>query len=233
LQNAANQPAVHPDQGSGGVCPVLEDKPFIDFPLAVRQIILACKIFFDIIIGNYNLDHRNPFRGKGIIPDKQRLKPLEVPGETEAGKVLEAAEKLKDKTIFVALSFVRKYGLRIGAFEKAVIRGSKLTTVTKGKTFDLDLDAEDLKLWKLPAIGLNGHSAKNLESRVDRFFTRTWQRGIVNHKYSVHKIRHFFACDLYRKTRDMVKVSVALNHSNAAVTGTCFTSLKKESNVKI
>jgi hypothetical protein len=59
---------------------------------------------------------------------------LEVPEENEVNQLLAEAEKLKDKTVYVALTFVRKYGLRIGAFENAGDPGFQINHRNKGQS---------------------------------------------------------------------------------------------------
>jgi site-specific recombinase XerD len=200
---------------------------------SIRGAVAANARMFDTIFENHDIERRNPFSGKDLLPKKERLKQLNVPSETEVEKLIAAAKKQKDKTVFVTLSLVTKFGLRVGAFENAELRGNKLTTTTKGKPFHVVFDQTDIDLWNLAKPALNTFTAKNLDDRVSRFLLRAYKLGIVNERFSVHKFRHFFACETYKKTKDIMAVSVALNHGNVATTDGYFTSLKQQSNVEI
>jgi integrase len=48
----------------------------------------------------------------------------------------------------------------------------------------------------------------------------------------VRDFRHLYACNLYKTTKDIVRVSTALNHSNIAITDTYITDLKRNISIE-
>ena len=75
-------------------------------------------------------------------------------------------------------------------------------------------------------------STKSLEVALVNFLKGCYEKGITDNVYSPHDFRHLYACNLYNETKDIVKVSTALNHSNIAVTDTYITALKRNSPIK-
>jgi len=143
---------------------------------------------------------------------------------TEIVNILEYAKF--NPVVFTALKLMSKYGMRIGAFEKMKMRGKKAVTKSKGGNHSFEFDDEDLLLWE--ANPLNKYTAKQLGDKVNYLLIKAWQEGIVEKRYSAHKIRHFVAKETYLKTGKILDVKKKLGHRHIGTTETYLETLDKE-----
>jgi len=192
---------------------------------SIRVTLIACRNLFEKVWENHEIAYRkNPFSVKGLLPPKERVKPLQVPDQAEVDKILKYAKK--DVVVFTALKLIVKHGFRIGAFEKMRVKGKKVVTVTKGKNLRSEFDDEDVKLWEANPLGK--YTAKQLDDRVNYLLKQAYQCGITQEQYSVHKFRHFVAIKIYKEVGNICAVSKKLGHSHIRTSETYLESLKDE-----
>jgi len=193
---------------------------------SIRVTIIACKKLFDSVIISHSLRRPNPFTVKGILPPKKRVNELFVPDQAEIEKLLTFIAK--NLEVYTAVKLIIKFGMRIGAFEKMKVAGHKAITVTKGKKKAYSFDDEAVNLWR--ACPLNRLTAKELGERVNYALKKAFQEGLVRHRYTAHKLRHYFAQKTLEESGgDFYKVSKGLGHSNLSATGAYLETLDKES----
>jgi site-specific recombinase XerD len=191
----------------------------------IRSTISACRSLFDRVLESHNLARRNVFKIKDLLPPNKREHALFVPNQAEIDRILGFTKK--NPEVYTAIKLMRKHGLRIGAFEKMRVAGNKAVTITKGKEMSYIFDDEDVSLWR--TCPLNGFTAKKLGERVNYAFKKAFHKGVVRHRYSAHKLRHFFALDKKKSGSDIYEISKALGHRHLSTTAIYLDALDKES----
>ena len=204
----------------------------------VRAYISACSSFFSWLrLESNGAIELNPFErlGKSGGKPKARLKnKVAYPTQSDVETYIEYFESKGKDTMAVVTRMMASDGFRAGAFEHMTITDKGRATFTsKGKEYT----ARRLSQASLKA--LNGVRGKPFEGYIDEkgkkrncFDARKVENEIMNAGkklvaqnklstvFSPHDFRHYYATQLYKSTKDIRKVQVALGHSNIAVTDT-------------
>jgi site-specific recombinase XerD len=191
----------------------------------IRATIIACGTFFDRVFESHSISRPNAFKVKDLLPAKERVNKLFVPEQGEIDLLLTFTQK--NLEVYTAIKLIIKYGMRIGAFEGMTVAGKKVVTTTKGKKMFYSFDDGDINLWR--TCPLDKFTAKELGERVNYTLRKAYQEGMVCHRYSAHKLRHFFALKTLKESGgDVYTVSKGLGHRNLSTTGTYLEALDKE-----
>jgi len=154
---------------------------------------------------------KNPFRGSKARPSERKVRNFEIPTKPELDIIINELPKLYAN----AVSIMANTGLRVGALPTLKkVAGNRYTAESKGKFFSLELPKD----FETEIEALQGKTAGTLESVLHYHINRLHQEGKINGKYSPHDFRHFFAVNLYQKTKDIYKLKTALNHSSISTT---------------
>ena len=194
--------------------------------LSVRALVSSCSSFFSFLERRYPF-MKNPFRGTKTRPPVKNKKRLEVPTKKEIELII---KDISDPLIKVAVIFIMKCGVRVGALPKLEIRNNKYYSYSKGKEISWKVTDKVIKLLKQNNLSFN-NPFKNKSSEVIRniFYRsskRLYNQGKIKAAYSIHDVRHYFAVTLYKQTKDIELIRQALNHSSIAITGIYLKSLE-------
>jgi integrase len=131
------------------------------------------------------------------------------------------------KALLAALSIITRYGIRISAFHKAIVLNRNLVRIIeyKGKEQTILFESRDIERLKL--VIRHYKTNDSLQVSLVNFLKKCYEQGLADNAYSPYDFRHLYACNLYKTTKNIVRVSTALNHSNIAVTDTYITDLKR------
>ena len=190
----------------------------------IRITIAANRSFYEMIWEHHNLTFPLPFKSKGLMPRKAKVKMTYVPDETEIAKLLDFFKE-KNPIVYTAIYFMQKFGMRIGAFEKMDLEGNQAVTISKMKHHKFIFDEEDIELWKTNP--LNSFTAENLGYNVNYHLKQVFQGKVTKHGYTCHDFRRFFAIKLFNKTKNVFEVSETLGHANIAATDTYLKGLRR------
>ena len=196
--------------------------------LSIRALVSSCSSFFSFLERRYPFV-KNPFRGTKTRPPVKNKKRLEVPTKKEIELII---KDICDPLIKVAVIFIQECGVRVGALPKIEIRNGKYYSYSKGKEISWNVSEKSIKELKKHKLNIKA-PFKNKSSEVIRnvFYRsskRLYTQGKIKASYSIHDIRHYFAVNLYKKTKDIELIRQALNHSNIAITGLYLKSLEVE-----
>ena len=201
--------------------------------VVIRQTITIVKSFYEYMLDIHELHVGNPFSHKSLLPRKERIKPLLILTMKEYERLVATYSKDTSKQAFLAaLAVIVGYGVRISAFHNAKVIGKNRIRITEYKGSEQTLLLASVDLASLHNVNNHYKSTKSLEVALVNFLKGCYEKGITDNVYSPHDFRHLYACNLYNETKDIVKVSTALNHSNIAVTDTYITALKRNSPIK-
>ena len=116
-----------------------------------------------------------------------------------------------------------RYGLRISGVLTARFGNEYFSVRVKGdkvRTLELEPETKDLLaragvVRREPFAGIGKSTVQNAFSKIAR---QLMVYGRIRHQYSWHDLRHYFAVNLYRKTRDVYAVKEALGHATVSIT---------------
>ena len=190
----------------------------------VRAIVGACGALFtwlrretDGKIGG------SPFMASDEKPHKKLTRECVYPTQSDAQVILDYLQETGETKLFQVVTMICADGFRAGAFEHMTISDKGRATFTsKGKEYTAR------KLSKASLNALNGErgevfagwDSQTIRNRLKKAMTALKDAGKINAIYSAHDFRHYYAVQLYKATKDIRKVQVALGHSNIAVTDT-------------
>lgn len=201
----------------------------------VRAIVGACGALFTWL--RRETDGKiagSPFMASDEKPHKKLTRECVYPTQSDAQVILDYLKETGETKLFQIVTMMACDGFRAGAFEYMTITDKGRATFTsKGKEYT----ARRLSQASLDA--LNGVRGKPFEGYIDekgkkrdcwdsqtirnhlkKAMTALKDAGKINAVYSAHDFRHFYATELYKATKDIRAVQVALGHSNIAVTDT-------------
>jgi integrase len=167
------------------------------------------------------------------IPKRINTKQTEVPAKRELNKIINYVRK-HNSQLACLIELMSLTGLRSGAFTNMTVkRSGAFTTITKGKRYDGKFDNYCMTLIRRE-FGAISHeirlferiNAHNIQHLIIYYTKQMYSKHLIEHAYSAHDLRHYFACDYYKRTHDIVSLSRLLNHSNISVTGGYLTTLK-------
>ncbi|MCL2608823.1 MAG: site-specific integrase [Treponema sp.] len=197
---------------------------------SVRRDIAAVSAFFTFL-ERYHGAIKNPIRGTKIRPAKENKKPTVIPSAKDYAALLSELPPFEKAVVVVMAT----RGLRAGALPELERKGDMYTGTSKGKalkeggTDGITLPAKALAAIKAAGLDarkpFDGMTANALERRINYRVGKLHRAGKIAAPYSCHDFRHFFACNEYKRTKDIVRVSGLLNHGNVAITQTYLKSL--------
>ena len=162
----------------------------------------------------------NPFVGSQIKVKAKAVHKCVYPTHEEVARII-AYFKAHEKTGKLAqiASLMAADGFRIGAFQNMVIDGNTAKGASKGKEYSKQLSQASLD-------ALAGEQGKPFASHTTLQWQHLWQKhihtmyeaGLLREEFSPHDLRHFYATELYKATKDIKAVQRALNHSSVAIT---------------
>jgi len=136
-----------------------------------------------------------------------------VPSEKEVRAIL------TDSASSPAIIAMAYRGFRVGALRGLRVSGSRFQTVSKGKSWTGELPPVVLRA--IRGLGDRPFApvpASTIQAAFKRITARLAAEGKIEHAYSVHDLRHFYATREYKKDHDLVRVSRLLNHGDVKVT---------------
>jgi site-specific recombinase XerD len=210
---------------------------------SVRQKISICSSFYSTL-KRYGIITINPFYNcplpnkeykKAIKTDQGKTSPVMNKDEyKEIEKELNRRVNLKGKSsrvtnsrksarmLLPVIHFMAAYGLRIGAIQTVCLYKDFFTVTEKGnQSKRVELKEETKEVVKKYRVNKNffaGVKKITIQVAVKRITGYLKDKGIIRHAYTCHDFRHFFATNLYRNTKDIVRVKNALGHSSLNVT---------------
>jgi site-specific recombinase XerD len=197
--------------------------------VVIRQTISVLKSFYEYMLDIHELHFSNPFSHKALLPKKERIKPLVIPTQTEYDRIVEVYSKNESKkALLAALAIIRKYGVRVCAFHNSQVLNRNRVRITEYKGKEQTFVFNSIDIERLKTVVSRYKTTKALEVALIRILKKCYEQGLTDNAYSPHDFRHLFACKLYKETKDIVRVSTALNHSNLSVTDIYITALKKD-----
>jgi hypothetical protein len=177
------------------------------------------------------LNISNPFSHKSLLPRQERIKPLVIPTQREYDLIMsEYSMNDSKKALLAALAIITKYGVRISAFHKASVLNHNLVRITDYKGKEQTIAFESRDIGRLKSVTRHYKTRECLEVSLINFLKKCHKQGLTDNAYSPHDFRHLFACNFYKTTKDIVGLSVILNHTSIAVTDTYITDLKRSGN---
>ena len=206
----------------------------------VRLTLAACSAFFSYLEAE-QYSERSPFIGikypkkvykKAVKPDQGR--PVPVMSEEEYKAIMEALsqktesgnrlERESAQRMTAAFHFMAMYGLRVGDLLTVRIEdGGRFSYRQKGgEVLQRRLLPETAVL--LQSCGMTGRlpfasiAKITVQKAMQRISTALATSGKIQHAYSAHDFRHYFAVKLYRETGDVYAVKQALGHATVSVT---------------
>ncbi len=217
----------------------------------IRQRIASCSSFFSTL-ARWNVIDKNPFIGIRGLPKKKITVKQEnqIPSNIEldtleeyALKAIHDAQGVRGRGVkrklsgnvyaLAALKVLRSTGLRVGALQCLIIDKNRYyKAVSKGSVAQGRLSEEIVSF--LDGLGLSSrqpfqHYSPNAFSIwLWRSLTGGELRKSINKIFSPHGIRHRFAIDFYKQTKDVHELCKRLGHSSLLVTTAYLSGLKSE-----
>lgn len=168
----------------------------------------------------------NPFErlGRSGGKPKARLKnKVAYPTSKDVEEYVEYFESKGKDVESVIVQMMASDGFRVGAFEHMTISDKGRATFTsKGKEYT----ARKLSQASLDALNgvrgepFAGYSSKKIQNEIMNAGKKLVSQGKLSTVFSPHDFRHFYATELYKTTKDIRKVQIALGHTNIAITDT-------------
>ena len=188
----------------------------------------ALRAFFSYIADD-DSGIENPFT-RVKTPGKQSVRACVYPSQSDVAQIISYLKAHEETGKLAKIASLMAFdGFRIGAFEsmdisdKGTARG-----VSKGKAYEKRLSKESLEALD----GLRGKgvfsewkSAK-AQSLFNYHISKMYDAGLISTRFSCHDFRHHYAVKLYKETKDIIAVQVALNHSSVTITETYLKELK-------
>ena len=194
---------------------------------SVRAYIGAVSSFFSWLrLESNGAIELNPFErlGRSGGKPKARLKSkVAYPTTQDVATYVEYFESKGKDVESVIIQMMANDGFRVGAFETMTISDKGRASFTsKGKNYT----ARRLSQASLNALNgargepFAGYSAKKIQNEIMNAGKKLVSQGKLSTVFSPHDFRHYYATELYKATKDIRKVQIALGHSNIAVTDT-------------
>jgi site-specific recombinase XerD len=210
-------------------------------PASTRRDIAAVSAFYTFLERNTGGKIKNPIRGTRQRPPKENKKEIVIPLPAEYALILASIPSI-ERAIVETLA---TRGLRAGALPTLELKGKKYHGRSKGKALKengkegITLPQESLTAIEAAGLDLKkpfawktrqgtSMNANALERRINSHMGKLYQAGKIRAAFSCHDFRHFFAVNEYKKTKDIYRVSMLLNHENIGITVTYLKSLDVE-----
>ena len=183
----------------------------------------AVRAFYSFLSRETDEMVRNPFAGSQVKVKAKRVRKCVYPTREEVGRIINYFEQHEATgRLAQVATIMANDGFRVGAFENMTIEAGKASFTSKGKTYT----ARRLSEASLDVLA--GDEGALFAGKSTLQWQHLWQKhvhtmfecGLLRDEFSPHDFRHYFATELYKATRDIRKVQVALGHSNIAITDT-------------
>jgi site-specific recombinase XerD len=184
----------------------------------------SCRESMKASTANINIDGVSSFYH---FMQKHHLRPTpfngieRAKGPRQAANIPTAGEIATIKTAIpehyhLAIDTMAMRGFRVGALKALHVKPDEtFCTFSKGKNWTGHLPEGLL----LPAgYPFRDMRAGSLQKAVQRACIALHAAQKISAVFSVHDLRHFYACNEYRKDRDIYRLKVLLNHDNIAIT---------------
>lgn len=195
----------------------------------VKVYTAALRAFFSYIADSFNNESiENPFT-RVKTPSKQSVRACVYPSQSDVAQIISYL-KVHEETGKLAkiAALMANDGFRIGAFEsmdisdKGTARG-----VSKGKVYEKKLSKESIEaLDGLRGKAFSEWQSAKAQSLFNYHIGKMYEAGLISTRFSCHDFRHHYAVKLYKETKDIIAVQVALNHSSVIITETYLKELK-------
>ena len=184
----------------------------------IRTTISSCSAFFSFLERRHQAI-KNPFRGTRTLPPARAKKEVVIPTEQELDFII---SNIKNTTIRTAIIFIKYTGVRVGAFDTLKINGKKYYAYSKGKDIIGPVSDNLLQIIKSNNLELptpfKANNSNVIRNTFHNICKRLFNQKKITASYSVHDIRHYFAVDFYKRTKDLYALKNLLNHSSIAIT---------------
>ena len=192
----------------------------------VKVYTAALRAFFSYIADSLDDDTdkqiENPFT-RVKTPSKQSVRTCVYPSQSDVAQIISYL-KVHEETGKLAkiAALMANDGFRIGAFEsmdisdKGTARG-----VSKGKAYEKKLSKESIEaLDGLRGKAFSEWQSAKAQSLFNYHISKMYDAGLISTRFSCHDFRHHYAVKLYKETKDIIAVQIALNHSSVTITET-------------
>lgn len=182
-----------------------------------RAVVNACSSFFSFLERRFN-SIQNPFRGTKARP-KKKTNINYYPSKEEKEIIIQALpEKLS-----LIVDIITRYGFRSDFFPSLELSENEYKSTSKSKEIRGFFDNETVK--KIRNFSTNKKPFAMLtpgaiQQETRYYITKLYNQGKIQHIYSIHDFRHFFAISFYKETKDIYTLSKKLNHSSISITET-------------
>lgn len=182
-----------------------------------RAVVNACSSFFSFLERRFN-SVQNPFRGTKARP-KKKTNINYYPSKEEKEIIIQA---LPEKLALI-VDIITRYGFRSDFFPSLELSENEYKSISKGKEIRGVFDDETIK--KICNFSTNKKpfamlTSGAIQQETRYYITKLYNQGKIQHIYSIHDFRHFFAISFYKETKDIYTLSKKLNHSSISITET-------------
>lgn len=205
-------------------------------PNSVRLKILACSSFYSML-SRYNIIGFNPFNGMILPKRKYKKATSHVMNKKEKNIIIKEFKKLSNtvgieahiintresaKRMIPVIYFMSEYGIRVGTIQTIKIENNYFTITDKGnikkliKLKNCNITRK-MNLKNKPFIG-DGYRKITIQKAISRVTNKLFELGLIRCPYTCNDFRHYFAAELYNRTKDVLLVKEALGHSSLHVT---------------
>lgn len=161
---------------------------------------------------------RNPFKGI-VLKFPEEIKEdfhLITEEELEYIKMCFDTNRESHRKMRLAIHIMSKYGVRVGFFDGCKLVGNIIKSISKGKVYSINVENDREILDNLDILG--AINSKTVQSTFRNVVEKLFADGVIDHKYTPHVLRHFFAVNEYKRDKDIYKLSRRLNHSTIRIT---------------
>lgn len=182
-----------------------------------RAVVNACSSFFSFLERRFN-SIQNPFRGTKARP-KKKTNINYYPSKEEKEIIIQALPQ----KLSLIVDIITRYGFRSDFFPGLELSENEYKSISKSKEIRGVFDNETVK--KIRNFSTNKKPFSMLtpgaiQQETRYHITKLYNQGKIQHIYSIHDFRHFFAISFYKETKDIYTLSKKLNHSSISITET-------------
>ena len=202
----------------------------------IRLEMCACSSFYSSL-RRYGYITTNPFYGsplprkefkKAIQTDQKKTIPVMNQEEFDIiMKTLRQMSRMKGKKaqiknsrrsarrLIPVIHFLGTYGLRVGSLLSVEVKDGYFTFTGKGnKSQRVELEDDIVKGTK----PFKNYKVITIQKAISRVTGKLFKERLIRHWYSCHDFRHYFACQYYNRTKDIIKLKQKLSHASVNVT---------------
>lgn len=188
--------------------------------MSTNRDITACSSFFSFLERRYKYI-TNHFRGTKARPSKRVNKAIVIPTIQE---IITCIRVNYDQQTSLAISIMAYRGLRIGALPSLHIIGDNFTARSKNKEILGKFDDRIKNTITQPFINITTDA---LRKKIERHIAKLYKYKYIQHLYTCHSFRHYYAISEYQRHKDIYRLSKLLHHTSIQVTETYLKGLKE------